>query len=40
MGKVKRNQEIALSKKIDDQNQMMKMLREQLPAFAMELEAE
>ena len=40
LGKVKSNQEIALSKKIDDQKQMMKMLREQLLAFAMEIEVE
>ena len=40
LGKVKTNQEIALSKKIDDQKQMMKMLREQLLAFAMEIEIE
>ena len=40
LGKVKTNQEIALRKKIDDQKRTMKLLREQLLAFAMEIEVE
>lgn len=40
LGKVKTNQEIALSQKIDDQKRTMKLLREQLLAFAMEIEVE
>ena len=40
LGKVKSDKEIELSKKIDYQKQTMKQLREQLMAFAMEIEVE
>lgn len=40
LGKVETKTELALSKKINDQKQAMKSLREQLLAFAMEIEVE
>jgi transcriptional regulator with XRE-family HTH domain len=40
LGKVETKTELALSKKINDQKQAMKSLKEQLLAFAMEIEVE
>ena len=40
LGKVETKTELALSKKINDQKQAMTSLREQLLAFAMEIEVE